>query len=136
MKFLSLYENDLPEQRYIATELTAWETKWKMFSGSLPSKLSEVLPLIDKLTFPNVYTALQLAATFLVTSCSCERSFSALRRLKTYLRNTMTQDRIIGLALLNIHREIPVRAEKVTELFARENQRRMKLRDILSEEAI
>ena len=27
------------------------------------------------------------------TSCSAERSFSSLRRLKTYLRNTMSQDR-------------------------------------------
>ena len=82
MKFLSLYENDLPEQRYNGTELKTWEAKWKMFSGTLPSKLSEVLPLIDKLTFPNVYIALQLAATFPATSCSCERSISVLRRLK------------------------------------------------------
>ena len=82
MKFQSLYENDLPEQRYNGTELKKWEAKRKMFSGTLPSKLSEVLPLIDKLTFPNVYIALQLATTFPVTSCSCERSISVLRRLK------------------------------------------------------
>ena len=38
-----------------------------------------------------------------VTSCEAERSFSTLRRIKTYLRSTMKQERLIGLALLNVH---------------------------------
>ena len=133
-KFLSLYEDDLPEPRYILTELKTWETKWKISKSALPSKLCDVLPLIDKLTFPNINAALRLAATFPVTSCSCERSVSVLRRLKTYLRNTMSQERMNGLALLNVHREISVSAEEVIEHFARDNPRRMKLRDILSEQ--
>ena len=32
-----------------------------------------------------------------------ERSFSTLRRLKTYLRTTMSQERLNGLALLNVY---------------------------------
>ena len=39
------------------------------------------------------------------TSCSAERSFSSLRRLKTYLRNSMGQERLSSLALLHIERE-------------------------------
>jgi hypothetical protein len=35
---------------------------------------------------------------------TAERSFSALRRLKTYLRFTMTQRRLINIALLNFHK--------------------------------
>ena len=35
-----------------------------------------------------------------------ERSFSALRRLKTYLRSTMTQSRLNHLMVLYIHREL------------------------------
>ena len=38
-----------------------------------------------------------------VTSCEAERSFSTLRRLKTYLRTTMSQERLNGLALLNVY---------------------------------
>ena len=34
--------------------------------------LSSLLPVIDKLCFPNIYTALQIAATIPVTTCSCE----------------------------------------------------------------
>ena len=43
-----------------------------------------------------------------VTSCEAERSFSALRRIKNYLRSTMTEERLTGLALLNIHGYSPV----------------------------
>ena len=38
-------------------------------------------------------------------SCSAERSFSGLRRLKTYLRSTMGQQRVSNIALINIKRE-------------------------------
>lgn len=49
MNFLSLYEDDLPEARYLSTEMKTWETKWKLVDESLPLKLSDVLPLVDKL---------------------------------------------------------------------------------------
>ncbi len=37
------------------------------------------------------------------TNASSERSFSALRRIKTYLRSTMKQERLNYLMLLHIH---------------------------------
>ena len=40
------------------------------------------------------------------TSCSAERSFSTLRRMKSYLRASMGQPRILDIAILNIEREI------------------------------
>jgi len=45
-------------------------------------------------------------ATLPVTMCTSERSFSTLRHLKTYLRNTDTNKQLNGLVLLNIHRDI------------------------------
>ena len=38
-----------------------------------------------------------------------ERSFSSLRRIKTYLLSTMSQDRLDDLAILNIERDISSR---------------------------
>ena len=38
-----------------------------------------------------------------VTSCTAERSFSSLRRLKTYLRSTMSQDRLNHIAILTCY---------------------------------
>ena len=58
-----------------------------------------------------LHAALRLAATFPMITCSCDCSISVLRRLKTYVRNTMSQERMNGLALLNVHREISVSAE-------------------------
>ena len=46
---------------------------------------------------PTIAMLLQLLATWPVTTCSCERSISALRRLKTYLRSTMQQERFVEL---------------------------------------
>ena len=38
-----------------------------------------------------------------MSSCEAERSFSALRRIKSYLRNTMSSERFAGLALMHLH---------------------------------
>jgi len=45
-----------------------------------------------------------MLASLPVTTVTAERSFSILRRLKTYLRNNIGQDRLTGLALMNIYR--------------------------------
>ena len=37
--------------------------------------------------------------------CEAERSFSGLRRLKTWLRSTMMQKRLNGIAVCHIHQE-------------------------------
>ena len=52
---------------------------------------------------PTIARLQQLLATWPVTTCSCERSISALRRLKTYLRSTMQQERLSSLAILHVH---------------------------------
>lgn len=56
-------------------------------------------------------------------SCECERSFSALRRLKEYTRSTMTNDRLNGLALMYIHQDIVPDTENVIDRFALNNRR-------------
>ncbi len=40
------------------------------------------------------------------SSAEAERSFSALRRLNTYLRSTMTQQRLNSLAVCHVHQEL------------------------------
>ena len=50
--------------------------------------------------FPNVHQIFRLVCNIPVTSCECERSVSVLRRLKTYLRSNLGQERLSGLALL------------------------------------
>ena len=54
---------------------------------------------------PELAKAIHIFAVIPATSCSAERSFSSLRRLKTYLRNTCGQERLSSLALLHIETE-------------------------------
>ena len=129
-KYLSLYRDDLPEPRFLETEM--WEASWHDSDTTPPSSLQSLLPAIDGTTFPNIYVAFKILATLPVTSCTCERSISVLRRLKTYLRGTMSQDRLDALALLHVHRSVPINTEHIIDIFARNNPRRMKLIDILN----
>lgn len=46
-----------------------------------------------------------------------------ITRLKTWLRSQMTQKRLTGLALMNIHRDIPIDVDKVIERFAKTNRK-------------
>ncbi|KAJ8935671.1 hypothetical protein NQ314_012692 [Rhamnusium bicolor] len=54
---------------------------------------------------------------------SAERSFSALKRLKTWLRNQMTQRRLLELALLHIHLDLNIDIENVMNRFAKSKRR-------------
>ncbi|CAH3133933.1 unnamed protein product, partial [Porites lobata] len=54
--------------------------------------------------FPAIHKVLSIYLTTPVGSVSCERSFSALRRLKLWTRSSMRENRLSGLAMLLIHR--------------------------------
>ena len=56
--------------------------------------------------FKEVEQLLRILITCPASSCEAERSFSALRRLKTYLRSTMQQSRLNSLAICYIHKHI------------------------------
>ena len=56
--------------------------------------------------YPNVVIAYRVLLTVPVTVASAERSFSKLKLIKTYLRSSMSQDRLNGLATLSIEKEM------------------------------
>ncbi|KAL6470600.1 hypothetical protein MHYP_G00217190 [Metynnis hypsauchen] len=56
--------------------------------------------------YPNLWIALRIILTLPVTVASAERSFSKLKLIKTYLRSTMGQERLSGLAVISINAEI------------------------------
>ena len=55
-----------------------------------------------------------------VSTAECERSFSALKRIKTYLRSTMSNERLCDLAILSIEKEISrnLVLDEVVDMFA------------------
>ncbi|KAF7106331.1 hypothetical protein CFC21_107070 [Triticum aestivum] len=56
--------------------------------------------------YPNIFIAYRILFTVPVTATSAERSFSKLKLLKNYLRSTMTQERLNGLATLCIEKKL------------------------------
>lgn len=55
---------------------------------------------------PNTVIALRILLTLPVSVASGERSFSKLKLIKTYLRTSMLQERLVGLATLSIEHDI------------------------------
>lgn len=54
---------------------------------------------------PEIFKLLSLILSLPSTSASVERSFSALKRIKTFARNTMTQERLRSLAMIAIEKD-------------------------------
>ena len=126
--YADLMIDDLPFPHSLTTEIECWQSKWiAKMPADIPTTLTATLKATSPHMYPNIHTMLRLCATVPVTSCECERSFSRLKILKTYLRSTMRQDRLSGLALMSIHREIKIDTNDIINRFARANQRRMEL---------
>lgn len=137
LEFVRHYEVDFPSERIVKADLDLWETYWlKMHIGVVPSTVAETLKQVKERSLSNqtAITALKLLGTVPVTTCECERSVSSLRRLKTYMRSTMAQERLNGLALLHTHRQMSFNIEELVDKFAREQPRRMRLYNILDSE--
>ncbi|KAM0038348.1 putative transcription factor and/or regulators TTF-type(Zn) family [Helianthus debilis subsp. tardiflorus] len=75
---------------------------------------------------PEVCIAYRILLTILVTVASAERSFSKLKLLKSYLRSSMSQERLSGLAMIAIENEVlnDINCEELIHQFAIKNARR------------
>ena len=90
----------------LEAECMNWFEFWCTKSPSdddFPNGLIDVLN--HTALFPAVQHAIQIALTLPVKTCTNERSFSTLRRVKTWLRSTMTDSRLSGLCMLSVHRQ-------------------------------
>ena len=79
--------------------------------------------------FPNLRIALQILLTIAVSIASCERSFSKLKIILSYLHSSMGQDRFSNLALLSIERETLecINFDEVSDTFSSGKVRRIHL---------
>ncbi|CAL9021686.1 unnamed protein product [Prunus brigantina] len=87
----------------------------------------EFVKVVD--CFPNVSIAYRIILTLPVTVASAERSFSKLKLIKSYLRSTMSQERLNGLAILCIEKNMLeiIDFEEVIDDFASQNARRSRI---------
>jgi hypothetical protein len=70
--------------------------------------------------YPYVSIALHMFLCTPYSNCNSERSFSTLRRIKSYVRSTISKERLNALAILNIESEITkqIKFEDIIDNFA------------------
>ena len=121
---VQMYKHVIPEVDSLDIQLEMWTCKWQdVNKDDCPKTAVEALDHIDLPFMPTIHALLRFLATLPVTTCTVERSFSALKYLKNYLRTTMTEDRLTGLALLYIHRDIPIDIDDIINRFGNSNRR-------------
>lgn len=117
---VQFYLGDIPSANVIEAEFTLWVNKCcQIEEKNRPACALQALEMCNRDFFPNIHSLLSILATLPVSTSTPERTFSTLRRLKSYLRNHMNNDRLTGLALLSIHRELQVTPEQVLTEFCK-----------------
>ncbi|XP_025205786.1 52 kDa repressor of the inhibitor of the protein kinase-like [Melanaphis sacchari] len=90
-------------------------------------KLPKALIICNEQIYPNIFLLLKILCTLPVSTTSPERMFSTLKRVKTYLRNTMGQERLNGLAMLSVHRDIELNPDHILDISAKKTKRKINL---------
>jgi hypothetical protein len=88
----------------------------------------DILNYIKRLdSFPNTCIAYRILLTIPVRVASAERSFSKLKLIKSYLRSTMSQERLNELAILSIEKKVLENLEykNLIKNFASQKARRL-----------
>jgi hypothetical protein len=90
----------------------------------------DILKFLEKRPYLAVANiAYRILLTIHVTVASAERSFSKFKLLKSYMRSTMTQERLSGLATIALESDIleKINYNNMIEDFISRNTRRMLL---------
>ncbi|KAK3083885.1 hypothetical protein FSP39_004713 [Pinctada imbricata] len=90
-----------------------------------PVSVCDTIKCTNRHLYPSVFNVLVALLTIPVSTATAERSFSCLKRLKTYLRSTMGQTRLQNLAVLHTHSAIDVDVEKIIDIFADKKKRNL-----------
>ncbi|KAL5270406.1 hypothetical protein ACHWQZ_G001209 [Mnemiopsis leidyi] len=129
VKLQSLYNKDLSSDFVEQLLDLKTELREELLTASHSKELLELIFERQLQTlYPEVVTGLVLFLTLPVTVASAERSFSKLKLIKTYLRSTMSQDRLRHFALLSIEHKEAGKLDKslIIKKFASAKVRRSK----------
>jgi len=58
----------------------------------------------SEIFYPSVFSAICIGLSFPAITCTVEWSFSTLRRVNTWIRSTMTNERLDALCMMNTHK--------------------------------
>jgi len=80
-------------------------------------------------TFPNVETILKIFLTLPICNASGERTFSVLKRVKNYLRNSLSQSHLTSLSMMFIENDVVQKLdyELLIDNFSKQKSRKVHL---------
>ena len=108
----------------VEVEFMRWRSYWLHHEGnSLPYNTLDVLLSAKEIHTYSSLEVLQTLTAGQVTTATNERSFSSLRYLETYLWLTTKENRLNGLVLLFVHRDLNINFKDVIDEFSRKNRR-------------
>ena len=129
------WESDLPFPKSLRNEVIRWQVLWERRHGELqqtevcksdiPDNLLLSLGACDADAFPNIHCLLVIACTLPITSAEAERSFSLFRRMKTYARSTMTEERLSDLAVIAMNYSDRIPVDEICHAFVQSHPRRL-----------
>lgn len=108
------------ETSSVSGEVLLWR---QIVQEKKPRNVFEALQHCNTDLLPVLHTLLTIMATLPVTTSTSERSFSSLRALKTYIRNSTGEERLNGLALMYIHQTISVVENEVLDELSQKTRR-------------
>lgn len=117
-KIYGFDEDNLKSETVIFNRI--YKSEFKDNENNLQSKIHFFASGKYEVGFPTLTNLIKLFITIPTNTATCERSFSCLRRLKTYLRTTMGQSRLSSLGILQIERErsSQIDTDKVIQKFS------------------
>uniref|UniRef100_H2PA02 Uncharacterized protein n=1 Tax=Pongo abelii TaxID=9601 RepID=H2PA02_PONAB len=116
-----MYRGDLPNPDMLSAKLHCWRIKWKHRGKDieLPSTIYEALHLPDIKFFPNVYALPKVLCILPVMKVENERYENGRKRLKAYLRNTLTDQSSSNLTLLKMNCDIKHNLELMVDTYVK-----------------
>lgn len=90
----------------IKAEITVAKNCFNKPNGDLT--IEDLRSTITEQVFPNLYKMLQVALTLPISSATCELSFSAIKRINTWVNTStsMLQDRFAKQSILHIEKDL------------------------------
>jgi len=131
-KIVQFYQHDFNKERLLSDRDMFLQLLKRQKEKA--KSLSDVVTILQKYEWmgglvPEFLRFVQLLIVIPGSSCTNERSFSALRRLKTYLRSTMSQDRLNSIAILHTYADLTEKLdlELLLNKFISKNSNRSKV---------
>ncbi|CAF1425421.1 unnamed protein product, partial [Rotaria sp. Silwood1] len=125
--FLSI--NDVDEfSRHIDVDSNALKNEFIVIKTMLMSKtINNVIQFLNELipfstAFPQTLRMIKSAITMPISQVACERSFSKMKIIKNYLRNSMSDKRLSDLTVVAVERNIAIDYERIIDKLARNHK--------------